>query len=309
MKVGKNICSVSTHLETPFLNSVFLPPNSDPHLRLTARLITWLLFFRIPFYYGMFLLIAVVRPLKGFGSAIFLVATSVLVAILIWHERDHLQDYNIDKWAVGMFLVGKPIELVLILLGFVPKAPATVPLFVIYIIVAIWLFWALRQRLAQLLKTRNHYFRWIPVGIVLGSGFGMVAGFTYLVQSQNILPEADVTRTLTLGTAALLILYQAAYAGLSEEPLFRGFLWGYLRKLGWSENKILLSQAGLFAFAHVELLLAGWPISFALTFVGGVLLGWLVMRSRSISVSILSHGFANAVGNMITDYHLLDLLK
>jgi len=118
-----------------------------------------------------------------------------------------------------------------------------------------------------------------------------------------------VTRTLTLGTAALLILYQAAYAGLSEEPLFRGFLWGYLRKLGWSENKILLSQAGLFAFAHVELLLAGWPISFALTFVGGVLLGWLVMRSRSISVSILSHGFANAVGNMITDYHLLDLLK
>lgn len=309
MRGERHGCSISRHLGSRLLNRALLPSNSGPHMRLTARLITWLLFFRIPFYYGMFLVVAVVRPLQSFGSGIYLAATSVLVAMLIWHERDRLREYNIDRWAVGMFLAGKPIEFVLISLGFVPKAAATVPLFAIYVFVAIGLSWALRSRWAQLPKPRHLFWGWILAGILLGTGFGLVGGLAVLVQSQNSFTEAGVVRTLTFDRAALVVLYQAAYAGLSEEPLFRGFLWGYFRKLGWSENKTLLSQAGLFGIAHLDLLLIGWPISFALTFVGGLMLGWLVMRSGSIGVTILSHGFANAAGNMITDYHLLDLLK
>ncbi len=95
--------------------------------------------------------------------------------------------------------------------------------------------------------------------------------------------------------------YQTGYAAVSEEPLFRGFLWGYLRKGGWSDGWICLFQAGLFMLGHIYYL-NSLPISFWIIVpTGGLVLGWLAWRSRSIATSISAHATLNALGYSI-DY-------
>jgi membrane protease YdiL (CAAX protease family) len=93
------------------------------------------------------------------------------------------------------------------------------------------------------------------------------------------------------------------YAGIAEEPFFRGFLWGSLRKLGLKDVWIWLIQAGLFWLGHTYALVNGAPWSFFFIVpVGGLVLGLLVWRSRSIAVSMAAHGLANGVGQIIGFY-------
>jgi hypothetical protein len=85
-------------------------------------------------------------------------------------------------------------------------------------------------------------------------------------------------------------------AAIDEEPLFRGFLWGYLRDLGWKEKWILIFQAFLFWTIHINY----WnkfPFIILLPFLG-LLLGILAWRSRSIATSMAAHAGYNTLGFM-----------
>ena len=88
-------------------------------------------------------------------------------------------------------------------------------------------------------------------------------------------------------------------AGLAEEPFFRGFLWGGLRKTGLREVWIWLVQAGLFWLGHAYAFLYG-PFSFWLIVpIAGLVLGLLVWRSRSIAPGMIAHGLANGLSQFI----------
>jgi membrane protease YdiL (CAAX protease family) len=79
-----------------------------------------------------------------------------------------------------------------------------------------------------------------------------------------------------------------------EEFLFRGFLWGYLRNKGMGEWLILLIQAIFFWMSHHKYLLAQnfyffWiPLPLA-----AVLLGYLVLKSKSLTSSSVAHFLFN----------------
>lgn len=271
--------------------------NPDLHLRTTARLIAILLFLRIPWIYFMIPVGALIRPLAGFGSAIYLTGTAALVVYLIWHERDHLSDFHIDRLVVVMFLVGKPAELILIAIGRRTPAVLTLPFYALYILAPVWLLWRLRGTWHNLPKPPVGTLRWTLVGAGLGVLFGLAGRYLIWVQSKGAL--ALVPRSFSLSTLLFTVLYQAAYAGLSEEPIFRGFLWGYLEKLDWPLSKILIFQAGLFALAHLDALLLGWWLTPLFALVIGMLFGWLVWRSRSISVTITAHSLVNGIGTAL----------
>jgi len=95
-----------------------------------------------------------------------------------------------------------------------------------------------------------------------------------------------------------MFIYQIGYAGVAEEPLFRGFLWGALRKTGWKDAWIWLLQAGLFTLAHMYYFGRN-PISlFIIVPVGALALGLIAWKTRSISSSLAMHGIDNALGLM-----------
>jgi len=96
------------------------------------------------------------------------------------------------------------------------------------------------------------------------------------------------------GQAAWL-LYQFLYVAAAEEVFFRGYLLtNATRVLGTdraSHTWIAIAiSAACFALAHV---VVQGQIASALTFLPGLLLGWLFVRTRCLLAPILFHGLAN----------------
>jgi membrane protease YdiL (CAAX protease family) len=107
---------------------------------------------------------------------------------------------------------------------------------------------------------------------------------------------------LTWQLIVTLPILQIANAAVFEEPFFRGFLWGGLRRAGWKNAWILLFQTALFMLGHLYYYGTA-PLSFWIIVpLGGLIFGLLAWRSRSIGTSMAAHGFLNAVGQMIAYY-------
>jgi membrane protease YdiL (CAAX protease family) len=75
-------------------------------------------------------------------------------------------------------------------------------------------------------------------------------------------------------------------------------LWGALRKVGWKEVWIWLVQAALFTVAHMYYFGNHWISLFVLVPMGGLALGLIVWKSRTISASMPLHGALNSLGTL-----------
>ena len=98
---------------------------------------------------------------------------------------------------------------------------------------------------------------------------------------------------------ACLLFYQFMYVAVAEEVFFRGYVQSNILRL----TKIvkpeqckprqwisIVTSAAVFAVAHI--IVTGEIIS-VLTFLPGLILGWLFIRTRSLLAPILFHGLAN----------------
>jgi membrane protease YdiL (CAAX protease family) len=101
------------------------------------------------------------------------------------------------------------------------------------------------------------------------------------------------------------VVYQFLYVAVAEEVFFRGYLQGNILRLtdtmkwrsrGWPapsglQNWVsIVLSAACFAGAHI--IVQGQAAS-ALTFLPGLILGWLFIRTRTLLAPILFHGLAN----------------
>jgi len=95
------------------------------------------------------------------------------------------------------------------------------------------------------------------------------------------------------------LFYQFMYVAIAEEAFFRGYVQNNILRLTnpgkdgqrrlWMWLSIVLSAA-CFAVAHI--IIQG-RIILALTFLPGLICGWLFIRTRSLLAPILFHGLAN----------------
>jgi len=88
---------------------------------------------------------------------------------------------------------------------------------------------------------------------------------------------------------AAWIAYQFFYVAVAEEVFFRGYLLTSLQALFGGGAAIVVSAA-CFAAAHVVL---QGQITAALTFLPGLILGWLFVRTGTLLAPMLFHGMAN----------------
>jgi len=93
----------------------------------------------------------------------------------------------------------------------------------------------------------------------------------------------------------LMFAHQTGYAAVYEEPIFRGFLWGYLESKGLKEVRILLIQAGLFTLGHFYYFPNTLYSFLFIVPVCSLILGVLVEKTRTISSSIIAHGVINGL--------------
>ncbi len=95
------------------------------------------------------------------------------------------------------------------------------------------------------------------------------------------------------------LFYQFMYVAVAEEVFFRGYVQNNILRLTkpgkddksrlWKWLSIVLSAA-CFTIAHI--IIQG-RIILVLTFLPGLILGWLFIRTRSLLAPILFHGLAN----------------
>lgn len=281
--------------------SVSTPPDTAHDGRASRNKVTWwlvagLLALRIALLGGVRYFTYPDYP-SSWLQPVFEVGTYLLTALLVWHERDRLSDHHIDTAALVILILGKPLQLLMRALSIPAAWPESSRPYLLWLPISIGLLVALVLARPRLKSMRARDWLWLLAASVIGIAFGALTG--YGIRMQN---PYRATRRLTTALVAFGPLQQMLHAGMAEEPLFRGFLWGALRRARWKEVWIWLLQAALFWISHIYYL-GNVPFSFwVLVPAGGLLFGLVAWRSRSIAASMLAHGFANGVGQMVAFY-------
>jgi membrane protease YdiL (CAAX protease family) len=135
-------------------------------------------------------------------------------------------------------------------------------------------------------------FRWSLVVLVLVAASDLISWLA----GRPIVPDVMITAYRTAGFLPLLWLALVVAAPLSEEFLFRGFLfagWSH-SPLGWRGATVLISL--LWTVLHLQYGLYEW----AQIFVGGLALGWARRRSGSVLVPMMMHSLMNLIATVET---------
>ena len=229
-------------------------------------------------------------------SPTFNIGTYLLTALLIWWEREHLAEFFIDKLALVILVFGKPYELLLHWLQIPIQYSPQTGFYLLYLPIALGILIILLFSRPKLPSIQTRNWLWLIIGITAGIVVGWVLGFLLRLQTPGS------ASTVTPQLLFFLPTIQLVHAGIAEEPFFRGFLWGALRKSGWKDGWILVFQTALFMLGHLYYINSA-PISFWIVVpVGGLVTGLLAWKSRSIATSMTAHGFSNAVGQLVTYY-------
>lgn len=270
-------------------------------------LLVCLLFLRLPYLVG----VTTLFPHKPFLiDIVFNDGTFFITALLIWWERKRLSEFHITLGVLRL-IIWTP--LVSLIVGFiiVPMSLVRLPLLLPQILISFWLLWNLKKGNFNNLPRTHHWLRWIIIGVIVG--LCLAISLSYFIGLQDIGGVFGKHRTIYESVLMLqsvkswvtvlpLFLVQLSSAAILEEPLFRGFLWGYLRISGWKEMWILVFQAFLFWIGHVYY----WnnaPYSFWLAVpIGAFVLGILAWKSRSIGTSMITHGLMNSLGDFLAHW-------
>jgi membrane protease YdiL (CAAX protease family) len=216
-------------------------------------------------------------------------ATMYLIwAILIWIEIEHLEEFNIDKFTIISFILGSLFRRRLGVYG--------EEYFLIFIgLAGISTVVAWVGKKPKIPRTN---IRWAIAGIVIAS----VVLIPISLLEFFLRPDwhmAPLFKDNLVLTATREINYQFSFAAILEEFLFRGFLWGYLKRKGWKESKIFWAQGILFWLLHFSKLLVT-PFTFFLILpVTTYISSKLTMHSKQIYPAFLSHAVINAVCSML----------
>lgn len=80
-----------------------------------------------------------------------------------------------------------------------------------------------------------------------------------------------------------------------EEAMYRGLLFMFLKDLRFGESKFLYTQAFIFWISHINYLFQG-PLYFWIFIPAmGLTLGYIVLRTKSIAVSAITHILMNVI--------------
>lgn len=234
---------------------------------------------------------------------LFETGTYLLTLLLIWWERDRLFEYHIGRLSVMIILLFKPLQTLILgstVMGYPTDHPMAIPglpALIVWVAAGVMFGWMVMTRSAHV-QTNPAEKRWFGVGILVGLLTAIVLSFPAAAQLQTMNEMTPVGFWIFGRILFAFIIdfpYQLGYAAVSEEPLFRGFLWGYLRRSGWQDRWIWLFQAGLFMLAHIYYA-NRLPYSFwVIVPIGSLVLGWLAWRTRSIAASMAAHGIMNAM--------------
>jgi membrane protease YdiL (CAAX protease family) len=228
-------------------------------------------------------------------------ATYLLTAWLIYLQRNRLHEFHITACSIVLFITAPIFEPAV---SYMTQNWISWPysaLFRIGVLVTAAFLAVFLWRYRHDVRARHDKLSWIALAIVAGILFGLASGFYFEYQQFGRIFVRDVILKSPSNLRDLVAVYcmQMMNAAVMEEPLFRGFLWGYLHARGMSDRRILLVQTLMFSVAHIYYL-GVQPFSFwILVPSAGLMFGYLAWKSRSITPSLVAHSIVNSLPGFI----------
>ena len=225
--------------------------------------------------------------LSSYFSYVAFVTASIGVAALIWIEKENLEEFHVDKFALLTFILGSLLRPRIGILGEECFAGLAILSGISMAIV-----WIVRK--PRIPKTNRH---WAFLGIIAGGIFAiLIVAFGLSLQLKG--HASPLLQNGLFSTVLGQMLRQFSDGIAFEEILFRGFVWGYLRRFGLAENKTIWIQGLLFWLVHF-----GSAFIRPFTFFLAIPLGTLVQTkltsySKQIFPSILAHAMINILGGL-----------
>lgn len=231
-----------------------------------------------------------------------MILTYTLTAALIYLQRHRLAIFHITTMSLVLFLFAPLLEpVVSYATGNWIRWPYSLVFRSSVVVVAIVLSVLLVMSRKQLrLGCERPY--WIAIGVIAGVILALAYGLYFEFQDFGRIGVRDsiLKPPATISDAVTSCFVQLINAAIMEEPLFRGFLWGYLRKWGLSDFRILVTQTFLFWAAHIYYL-GLIPFSFwILVPSAGIVFGVLAWRSRSIAPGLVAHSIVNGLTSFVS---------
>lgn len=222
-------------------------------------------------------------PIPGYDIKYwFLLYFYFFLALLLMSDKEYLKIFRIDRLSVLVVIFmgtilhrrfgidGENVYLVLLWIG---------SILILLGLLRSWkyLTWPTRRGASAILITTALFF----IGLLLN----------------DYLHTNFLTRTSKGVIFFRSLIFNLSFVAPLEEFLFRGFLWGTLVNIGWSERKAGLTQGLLFWLIHfrsdsVFVFLVIVPL---LT----LFLSYFACKSRSLFMSVMTHAFANAFSEIM----------
>jgi membrane protease YdiL (CAAX protease family) len=213
-------------------------------------------------------------------------------------ERKRLGHYNLSRISIAFFLL---LPIILLLFQFAShwplnQQPINWPIIeTAYFVQAVtgvgFLVFFLGNYKEEMLFSVSHdRWKWFAIagvlGLVYAIAWNLVARWAYQMTG------FDFPGQVPFPVVVSMFLFQMTGPAVNEEPMLRGILWGYLRSKGFADKQVWIIQAGIFWLAHISHL--GFSVTaFFLVLPGGLIFGWLAMKSRSIAPSMIAHATVN----------------
>jgi hypothetical protein len=216
---------------------------------------------------------------------LFVFGTYICLISLILQEKDDLARFNLDRVSIWLMVFGGVFR-------YSTRIRGEAFLRVAIAIMALFLLAALIQAGSRIPKTSS---RWVAISLIsclIIIPLAFIDSFSTTRYSWSVAPGA------LLSDISKMAFFTVSFVAPVEEIMYRAILWGYLRKLGWSETRIFWGQALLFWLIHLHAL--GTPITFFVTLPATILL----QSSGQIFPAIIVHTAVNTILPFLALYFL-----
>jgi membrane protease YdiL (CAAX protease family) len=224
---------------------------------------------------------------------IYLCATYLFTGLFIYKNRDILTLYNITPMALIIFLVA---PLAAVLAGNDYDITLWVRIFMA-ILFSIFLLVKGNYRF----KLNKGSIKKIITDIILTALLCFIVPVAiHAIRGFPIIDVSNIDTSLVTFNITYIWFFDLSNAAISEEPLFRGLLWGFLKHKGIKDHWICIIQGILFWLGHIYYFGTGvnfWVIHPFLA----ILLGLLVWKTKSITHSMIFHSSVNTFTAYLRD--------
>lgn len=226
----------------------------------------------------------------------FVVASTMLMffiigGLLLFNIRN-LSAYNIDHASVVIIFLFSTL-----LRSRKIDTNNSLVLEVLFLLLAVLLFIFFINRKPKL-ERRNIFNKWFFIAIFTGWLYANAKAYLDPINHEF---SGTIRLSSALAFFAHGVFFEIGTAGLLEEPIYRGFLFGFLRDLGLKPYQVILIQGLFFWVSHYNLILRPFTFWFFLP-VMCLLLGFLAYKSRSIIPPMITHVFYNAYQDMLLQF-------